>query len=77
VNTGMSAVTGMRQQTLAEGAFEPHSKTTRRAALPAGMERVVTWVQLRVPSEPFYPEGEGGRPTAGLKHALRIYLAQQ
>ena len=53
----------MRQQTFAEGTIELHPRTTRRATLLAEMERVVTWAQLCVPTKPFYPKGEGGRPT--------------
>lgn len=67
----------MRQQTFAEGTFELHSKTTRRAAFLAEMERVVPWAALCAVIEPFYPKGEGGRPTVGLERMLRVYFLQQ
>lgn len=67
----------MRQQTFAEGAFELHTKTTRRAAFLAEMERVVPWAELCAVIAPHYPKGEGGRPTVGLERMLRIYFLQQ
>ena len=67
----------MRQQTFADGTFELHSKTTRRAAFLAEMERVVPWAELCAVIAPFYPKGEGGRPTVGLERMLRIYFLQQ
>ena len=67
----------MRQQTFADGTFELHSKTTRRAVFLAEMERVVPWAELCAVIAPFYPKGEGGRPTVGLERMLRIYFLQQ
>lgn len=67
----------MRQQTFAEGTFELHTKTTRRAAFLSEMERVVPWRELCAVIEPFYPKGEGGRPAVGLERMLRIYFLQQ
>jgi IS5 family transposase len=67
----------MQQQTFADGTFELHSKTTRRAAFLAEMERVVPWAELCAVIAPFYPKGEGGRPTVGLERMLRIYFLQQ
>lgn len=67
----------MRQQTFAEGTFELYTKTTRRAAFLAEMERVVPWAELCAVIAPFYPKGEGGRPTVGLERMLRIYFLQQ
>jgi IS5 family transposase len=67
----------MRQQTFAEGSFELHAKPTRRAAFLAEMERVVPWSELCAVIAPFYPKGEGGRPTVGLERMLRIYFLQQ
>lgn len=67
----------MRQQTFAEGSFEVHAKPTRRAAFLTDMERVVPWSELCAVIAPFYPKGEGGRPTVGLERMLRIYFLQQ
>jgi IS5 family transposase len=67
----------MRQQTFAEGTFEVYAKPTRRAAFLADMERVVPWSELCAVIAPFYPKGEGGRPTVGLERMLRIYFLQQ
>lgn len=54
-----------------------YTKTTRRAAFLAEMERVVPWAELCAVIAPFYPKGEGGRPTVGLERMLRIYFLQQ
>jgi IS5 family transposase len=67
----------MRQLTFAEGAFELHAKPTRRAVFLAEMERVVPWSELCAVIAPFYPKGEGGRPTLGMERMLRIYFLQQ
>ena len=67
----------MRQQTFPEGTFEVYAKPTRRAAFLADMERVVPWSELCTVIAPFYPKGEGGRPTVGLERMLRIYSLQQ
>jgi IS5 family transposase len=67
----------MKQQTFAEGGFELHAKPTRRAAFLAEMDRVVPWSELCAVIAPYYPKGEGGRPTAGLERMLRIYFLQQ
>ena len=67
----------MQQQTFAEGTFEVYAKRTRRAAFLADMERAVPWSELCAVIAPFYPKGEGGRPTVGLERMLRTYFLQQ
>jgi hypothetical protein len=52
----------MKQLTLATGGFERNSKTTRRAAFLAEMERVVPWSALCELIEPVYPKPGSGRP---------------
>jgi IS5 family transposase len=67
----------MRQLTLATSGFERYSKTTRRAAFLAEMERVVPWLALCELIEPFYPKPGNGRPPIGVERMLRIYFLQQ
>ena len=49
---------GMKQLTLATAVFERYTKTTRRAAFLAEMERVVPWSALCKLIELFYPKQE-------------------
>lgn len=68
----------MRQQTLAEGAFEMYRKPTRRERFLEEMERVVPWAELCALILPVYPRepaGAGRRPV-GLERMLRIYFVQ-
>ena len=67
----------MKQVTLATAGFERYTKTTRRAAFLAEMERVVPWTSLCALVEPFYPKPGNGRPPVGLERMLRIYFLQQ
>ena len=67
----------MKQMTLATSGFERYSKTTRRAAFLADMDRIVPWAELCALIEPFYPKAGDGRPPIGLERMLRIYFLQQ
>jgi IS5 family transposase len=67
----------MKQITLATAGFERYTKTTRRAAFLAEMERVVPWGELCTLVEPVYPKPGNGRPPVGLERMLRIYFLQQ
>jgi IS5 family transposase len=67
----------MKQITLATTGFERYTKTTRRAAFLAEMERVVPWAELSALIEPVYPKPGNGRPPVGLERMLRIYFLQQ
>lgn len=53
----------MTQKTLSAGSFDRYSKTTRRAAFLAEMDRVVPWATLCALIEPVYPKA-GERPSA-------------
>ena len=66
----------MRQMTFAMAGFERYSKTTRRVAFLAEMERVVPWPHLCALIDPFYPQAGNGRPPMGLERMLRIYFLQ-
>ena len=66
----------MRQMTFATAGFERYSKTTRRMAFLAEMERVVPWPRLCTLIDPFYPQAGNGRPPVGLERMLRIYFLQ-
>ncbi len=67
----------MKQMTLAATGFERYTKTTRRAAFLAEMERVVPWAELCALVESFYPKPGNGRPPVGLERMLHIYFLQQ
>ncbi len=68
----------MKQQTLAAaGGFERFARQTRRAEFLSQMERVVPWAELVALIEPYYPNGDKGRPPVGLERMLRIYFLQQ
>jgi IS5 family transposase len=66
----------MKQLTLATAGFERYTKTTRRAAFLAEMERVVPWSGLCGLIGPFYPKPGNGRPPIGIERMLRIYFLQ-
>jgi len=66
----------MKQRTLATLGFDKYTKTTRRAAFLAEMERVVPWGELCALIEPVYPKPGNGRPPVGLERMLRIYFLQ-
>ena len=66
----------MKQKTLATLGFDKYTKTTRRAAFLAEMERVVPWSELCALIEPVYPKPGNGRPPVGLERMLRIYFLQ-
>jgi len=66
----------MKQNTLATLGFDKYTKTTRRAAFLAEMQRVVPWSELCALIEPVYPKPGNGRPPVGLDRMLRIYFLQ-
>src|SRR3954453_6204436 len=66
----------MRQMTFAMAGVGRYSKTTRRMAFLAEMERVVPWPHLCALIDPFYPQAGNGRPPVGLELMLRIYFLQ-
>jgi len=66
----------MKQKTLATLGFDKYTKTTRRAAFLAEMERVVPWSELCALIEPAYPKPGNGRPPVGLERMLRFYFLQ-
>ena len=55
----------MKQTTLSAGSFDRYSKTTRRAAFLAEMDRVVPWSALCALIEPGLPEGWKRTPARG------------
>ncbi|MGR4868236.1 IS5 family transposase [Variovorax sp. LARHSF232] len=66
----------MKQISLARGGFDRYSKTTKRAAFLAEMDRVVPWAQLCALIEPHYPKAGRGRHPVGLERMLRIHFLQ-
>lgn len=67
----------MKQMTLSTSGFDRYTKTTRRAAFLAEMDRVVPWSELCALIEPFYPKAGNGRRPVGVERMLRIYFLQQ
>ena len=65
----------MKQLTLAGSTgFEKHSRSTRKAAFLARMEKLVPWAEFCALIEPHYPTAGGGRPPIGVERMLRMYL---
>ena len=63
----------MTQSTLATGGFDAHSKTTRKAAFLARMDKLMPWTALQELIEPRYPKAGNGRPPRALSTMLRMY----
>ena len=63
----------MTQSTLATGGFDAHSKTTRKAAFLARMDKLMPWTALQELIEPRYPRAGNGRPPRALSTKLRMY----
>lgn len=74
----------MKQQTLAmavdqSSGFEQFRKPTRRDEFLSTMNTmntIVSWSEMCVVIEPFYPKGVGGRAPIGLERMLRIHFVQ-
>lgn len=71
----------MQQKTLAMAAdqgagFEQYRRPTKRDAFLKTMNDIVPWAQLCEVIEPYYPKGQGGRPTIGLERMLRMHFVQ-
>jgi IS5 family transposase len=66
-----------RQISFAEAESQGKKRVTRRQRFLTEMESVVPWARLLAAIEPYYPNGERGRPPIGLERMLRIYFLQQ
>jgi transposase, IS5 family len=74
-----------RQGSFEQAEYAGKKKQPRRDKFLAGMEQVVppafagagSWARLVARLQPFYPNGERGRPPIGLERMLRIYFVQQ
>ena len=66
----------MKQMTFAALGFGRYTKTTRKAAFLAEMDRVVPWHELCAVIAPFYPKPGNGRPPIGLERMLRLHFLQ-
>ena len=64
----------MTQSTLATGGFDAHSKTTRKAAFLARMDKLMPWTALFALIEPHYPKAGNGRPPRSLETMMRMYF---
>ena len=63
----------MTQSTLATGGFDAHSKTTRKAAFLARMDKLMPWAALQSLIKPHYPKTGNGRPARSMQTMLRMY----
>ena len=69
----------MKQQTLAmesDKGFEQFRRPTKRDVFLKTMDEIVPWMELCSVIEPFYPKGQGGRPTVGLDRMVRMLFVQ-
>ena len=62
----------MTKSTLAVGGFDAHSKTSRKAAFLARMDKLMPWAALVDLIEPQYPKAGNGRPPLATT-MLRMY----
>jgi len=65
------------QPSFSQAEFAAKKKTTRREKFLARMEALIPWAKLLTVIEPFYPQGQRGRPPVGLERMLRVYFLQQ
>jgi IS5 family transposase len=65
------------QPSFSQAEFADKKKITRREKFLARMEEIIPWASLLAVLEPFYPNGERGRPPIGLERMLRMYFLQQ
>ena len=65
------------QPSFSQAEFATKKKITRREKFLARMEALIPWTKLLAVIEPFYPQGERGRPPVGLERMLRVYFLQQ
>ena len=69
----------MKQQTLAmesDRGFEQFRRPTKRDLFLKTMGDIVPWMELCAVIEPYYPKGQGGRPTIGLDRMVRMLFVQ-
>ena len=69
----------MKQQTLAmesDKGFEQYRRATKRDLFLKTMGDIVPWMELCGVIEPYYPKGQGGRPTIGLERMVRMLFVQ-
>ena len=65
------------QPSFSQAEFADKKKITRREKFLTRMEELIPWTELLAVIEPFYPQGERGRPPVGLERMLRVYFLQQ
>src|SRR5665213_900838 len=65
------------QLSFAASEYAGKKKATRREKFLGEMEKVVPWGKLIELIEPYYPNGERGRPPIGIERMLRIYFLAQ
>jgi IS5 family transposase len=65
------------QLSFAASEYAGKKKATRREKFLWEMEKVVPWGKLIELIEPYYPNGERGRPPIGIERMLRIYFLAQ
>jgi transposase, IS5 family len=65
------------QTSFSQAEFADKKKITRREKFLGRMEEMIPWADLLAVIEPYYPNGERGRPPIGLERMLRVYFLQQ
>jgi IS5 family transposase len=65
------------QPSFSQAEYADKKKITRREKFLARMEALIPWPKLLAVIEPFYPQGQRGRPPVGLERMLRVYFLQQ
>ena len=65
------------QPSFSQAEYAGKKKITRREKFLTRMEALIPWAKLLAVIEPFYPQGQRGRPPIGLERMLRVYFLQQ
>ncbi len=74
----MTKLIGMTHQpSFSQAEYADKKKITRREKFLTRMEALIPWPKLLAVIEPFYPQGQRGRPPIGLERRLRVYFLQQ
>ena len=60
------------QPSFSQAEFADQKKITRREKFLPRMETLIPWPKLLAVIEPFYRQGQRGRPPIGLERRLRV-----
>ena len=65
-----------RQQTFTDIEYANRKRRTKMDEFLEAMDAIIEWPEWCVLVEPYYPNGERGRPPRGVEIMLRMYLLQ-